>query len=79
MLDRVAQFALVAAAQAVAEADLQLNALQRQDAGVFLGTGMGGGNTVDDGYRALATCALPMRNAIWTTSPGAHDAWPVWR
>ena len=30
MLDRVAQFALAAAAQAVAEADLQLNALQRR-------------------------------------------------
>ncbi len=53
MLDRVAQFALVAAAQAVADADLQLDDIQRREAGVFLGTGMGGGNTIDGGYRAL--------------------------
>lgn len=53
MLDRVSQFALVAAAQAMADADLTLDNDERQRAGVFLGTGMGGGNTTDEGYRAL--------------------------
>lgn len=53
MLDRVSQFALVAAAQAMAAADLALDDDERLDAGVFLGTGMGGANSADDGYRAL--------------------------
>lgn len=53
MLDRVSQFALVAAAQAMADAGLSLDDDERQRAGVFLGTGMGGGSTTDDGYRAL--------------------------
>ncbi|HXH00833.1 MAG TPA: beta-ketoacyl synthase N-terminal-like domain-containing protein, partial [Xanthomonadaceae bacterium] len=53
MLDRVGQFALVAAAQAMAQADPALDDGERGRAGVFLGTGMGGGNTMDDGYRAL--------------------------
>lgn len=53
MLDRVSQFALVAAAQAMADANLALDDDERQRAGVFLGTGMGGGNTTDDGYRTL--------------------------
>ncbi len=53
MLDRVSQFALVAAAQAMAEANPSLDDDERQRAGVFLGTGMGGGGTTDDGYRTL--------------------------
>lgn len=53
MLDRVSQFALVAAAQAMAAADPALDDDERRGAGVFLGTGMGGANSTDDGYRAL--------------------------
>lgn len=53
MLDRVSRFALVAAAQAVAAAQLELSDAERHRAGVFMGTGMGGGHTTDEGYRAL--------------------------
>lgn len=53
MLDRFSQFALVAAEQAVASADLQLDTAERARTGVFIGTGMGGGHTTDDGYQAL--------------------------
>jgi len=53
MLDRVSQFALVAARQAVEGAGPGAFDDHLQRAGVFLGTGMGGGQTVDDGYRAL--------------------------
>lgn len=53
MLDRVGQFALVAAAQAVTDAQLVLDDGERERAGVSMGTGMGGGHTSDDGYRAL--------------------------
>ena len=51
MLDRVSQFALAAAAEAIADC----RALLERDrpstrAGVFVGTGMGGAQTTDDGY-----------------------------
>ncbi len=53
MLDRFSQFALVAAGQAMAGAGLQLNAEERARTGVFIGTGNGGGQIIDDGYHAL--------------------------
>ncbi|MEO7401610.1 MAG: beta-ketoacyl-[acyl-carrier-protein] synthase family protein [Polaromonas sp.] len=53
MLDRVSQFALVAARRALAEADAGLSASERTRAGVFIGTGMGGINTIDEGYQTL--------------------------
>ena len=53
MLDRVSQFALVAAAQAVSDAELRFNDSDRQRAGVFVGTGMGGAQTTEDGYLTL--------------------------
>ena len=56
MLDRVSQFALVAAAEAVGDAGLAFAAMDdagRARAGVFAGSGMGGAQTTDDGYRTL--------------------------
>jgi beta-ketoacyl-acyl-carrier-protein synthase II len=53
MLDRVSQFALVAASQAVAEAGAVFDGLDRGRAGVFVGTGMGGAETADEGYHTL--------------------------
>jgi 3-oxoacyl-[acyl-carrier-protein] synthase II len=53
MLDRVSQFALVAAAQAVAQAGDVFENLDRARAGVFVGTGMGGAQTTDEGYHTL--------------------------
>ncbi len=53
MLDRVSQFALAAASQAVAEAGAVFEGLDRGRAGVFVGTGMGGAETADDGYHIL--------------------------
>ncbi len=53
MLDRVSQFALAAAAQAVRDADLLWTNTNRQRAGVFIGTGMGGAQSTDDGYFTL--------------------------
>jgi len=49
-LDRYAQFALVAARQAVADAALIFDDERRDRAGVFWGTGMGGAQTVEQGY-----------------------------
>lgn len=53
MLDRVSQFALYAAAQAVNEAGGVFEGLDPARAGVFVGTGMGGAHATDDGYRTL--------------------------
>ncbi len=53
MLDRVSQFALVAAGQALADAGGVFDHLDRRRAGVFIGTGMGGAQTADDGYHTL--------------------------
>ncbi len=57
MLDRVSQFALVAAKQAVDDSRrapaAHLRAYLPERCGVFVGTGMGGTHTIDDGYQTL--------------------------
>ena len=53
MLDRVSQFALVAAKRALVDSDYEISPVARDRCGVFVGTGMGGINTLDDGYRTL--------------------------
>jgi nodulation protein E len=52
-LDRFAQFALVAAREAVAHAGLELAEAERDRAGVAIGSGMGGIGTQDDRYKKL--------------------------
>ncbi|AYH43871.1 beta-ketoacyl-[acyl-carrier-protein] synthase family protein [Azoarcus sp. DN11] len=52
-LDRVSQFALVAARQAVAAAGLDPARLDLARTGVTLGTGMGGANSLDEAYARL--------------------------
>ena len=53
MLDRVSQFAVVAARQAMTEAHAKEAGIEPDRIGVFLGTGMGSARTTDDGYRAF--------------------------
>lgn len=53
MLDRVSQFALAAARQALGNADLAILEEDKPRAGVAMGTGMGGAHTLDEGYQAL--------------------------
>jgi 3-oxoacyl-[acyl-carrier-protein] synthase II len=53
MLDRVSQLALVATRQALGDARLDLAAADRKRVGVFIGTGMGGALTTDEGYLSL--------------------------
>jgi len=50
MLDRVSQLALVAVAQAIADARLDFAQERRERCGVSVGTSMGGAQTTDDGY-----------------------------
>jgi len=53
VLDRVSQFALAAAGQALEDAGPALSAEDRLHTGVFLGSGMGGTNTTDEGYQNI--------------------------
>jgi 3-oxoacyl-[acyl-carrier-protein] synthase II len=49
-LDRCSQLGLIAAAAAVRDSGLELDAGQRQRAGVYWGTGMGGAGTIEAAY-----------------------------
>jgi len=53
LLDRVSHFAVVAANRAFADAACALTPAERGCAGVFVGTGMGGSQSMDDGYQTL--------------------------
>jgi 3-oxoacyl-[acyl-carrier-protein] synthase II len=53
MLDRVSQFALHAAQQAIDDAGLSFADENRKRIGIFLGTGMGGSETTDDSYQTV--------------------------
>lgn len=50
-LDRVSQFALAAAAEALASSRLELASAERTRIGVYWGTGMGGAHTMEAAYK----------------------------
>ncbi|HVZ13293.1 MAG TPA: beta-ketoacyl-[acyl-carrier-protein] synthase family protein [Bauldia sp.] len=52
-LDRVAQFAVVAAREAVAQSGLLLDGVQSERTAAIVGTGVGGAVTMDDSYRRV--------------------------
>jgi 3-oxoacyl-[acyl-carrier-protein] synthase II len=52
-LDRVTQFALAAAAQAIASSGLDLASANRDRIGVYWGSGMGGAHALDAGYKSV--------------------------
>lgn len=53
LLDKSAQFALVATRQALADARLDLTGVDPSRIGIFLGSAMGGAQSCDDSYKAL--------------------------
>jgi 3-oxoacyl-[acyl-carrier-protein] synthase II len=52
-IDRANQFALVAASQAWKDSGMQLTEEEKRRSGVYLGTGMGGANTLESSYEQL--------------------------
>jgi 3-oxoacyl-(acyl-carrier-protein) synthase len=52
-LDRVTQFALAAAAQAIAASGIDLAAAERERIGVYWGTGFGGAQTLEASYKQV--------------------------
>ena len=77
MLDRVSQFACFAARQALADSCLDLARADRRRIGVFLGTGMGGSQSSDDGYRSLYEDRSD-RVKPFTVLLGMHNAPAAW-
>lgn len=77
MLDRVSQFAVVAAKQAVAALPADWAALGQNRVGVFVGTGMGGVLSNDDGYRTLYADGSD-RIKPFTVLAGMHNAPAAW-
>jgi len=53
LLDRVSQLALIAAQQAILDSRLRGAPAEREHCGVFVGTGMGGAETTEEGYHTL--------------------------
>jgi 3-oxoacyl-[acyl-carrier-protein] synthase II len=77
MLDRVSQFALFAANQAVGQARIDLSQVDHGRAGVFVGTGMGGSMSSDDGYKTLYGDRSD-RIKPFTVLMGMHNAPAAW-
>ena len=77
MLDRFSQFALVAARQALADAQLEMEMVDRGRTGVFVGTGMGGSISNDEGYQTLYGEASD-RIRPFTVLLGMYNAAAAW-
>jgi 3-oxoacyl-[acyl-carrier-protein] synthase II len=58
-MERFSQFALVAATQAVADAQLELSAEEQARAGVCMGSCLGGAGTLEDGYIEVLQHEIP--------------------
>jgi beta-ketoacyl-acyl-carrier-protein synthase II len=77
LLDRTSQMALVAASQAWTDSGLELNDVEKQRSGVYLGTGMGGANSLDEMfgklYRENAARVSPLFvTKIMSNAPASH-------
>ena len=77
MLDRVSQFALVSARQALDAAGNALADCDRERGGVFVGTGMGGSISNDEGYATLYGESSD-RIKPYTVLLGMHNAPAAW-
>jgi 3-oxoacyl-(acyl-carrier-protein) synthase len=76
-LDRAGQFALVAMREALARSTLSLDAVDRARLGVFVGIGMGGSTSMDEGYRTLYGDRSD-RVKPYTVLTGMHNAPAGW-
>ena len=77
MLDRFSLFALFAANQAVQDSQCALAGTDLGRVGVFVGTGMGGTTTIDEGYKTLYGDNSD-RIKPFTILMGMHNAAAAW-
>jgi beta-ketoacyl-acyl-carrier-protein synthase II len=77
MMDRFSQIALAAARQAVLDAGIDFAAERRSACGVFVGCGMGGSDTTDQGYQQIYAEKSPRVNpfTVLATMTNAAAAW----
>ena len=71
-IDRVSQFAMAAAAQAIAASKLDLEAADRGRIGVYWGTGMGGAQTLDASFKGLYGRTTKLTNGQTVTANMAY-------
>ena len=81
-MDRFAQFAMAAAAEAMAQAELKIDTTNRDRVGVVIGTGIGGIGTIIDSYEIMkergpervSPFLIPMMiSCLLYTSPSPRD------
>jgi 3-oxoacyl-[acyl-carrier-protein] synthase II len=77
LLDRTSQMALIAAGQAWRDSGLELSEEEKQRSGVYLGTGMGGANSLDEMfgklYKSGAARVSPLFvPRIMSNAPASH-------
>lgn len=77
MLDKFSRFALFAANQALNDSHTDLTQADRTRAGVFIGTGMGGTHSMDEGYQTLYADGSD-RIKPFTILLGMHNAAAAW-
>ena len=77
MMDRVTQFATVAARRALIDSGFVLTDSERDRTGVFVGTGMGAAHSLDDGYKRLYSEKSLRVNPL-TILLGMHNAPAAW-
>ena len=77
MMDRFSLFALFAANQAVEDSQRALAGADRSRVGVFIGTGMGGSTSMDEGYKTLYGDDSD-RIKPFTILLGMHNAAAAW-
>jgi 3-oxoacyl-[acyl-carrier-protein] synthase II len=77
MMDRVAQMAVIAAQRALARSGLLVEGRGPADAGIYMGCGLGGSNSIQDAYRTyyqrqtrkLKPSSVPL---IMANAPASH-------
>jgi 3-oxoacyl-[acyl-carrier-protein] synthase II len=77
MLDRVSQFALMATRRALLDSSMVLSAADLSRVGVFVGTGSGASQTLDEGYQRLYKDQSDRVNPL-TILMGMHNAPAAW-
>lgn len=77
MLDRASQLALVTARDALRDAAVEAGSLDRTRCGVFVGTGLAGAHSSDEGFRRLYGERNP-RVAPYTVLLAMHHAAAAW-
>ncbi|MDB5818289.1 MAG: 3-oxoacyl-[acyl-carrier-protein] synthase [Rhizobacter sp.] len=77
MLDRFSLLGLLAANQAIDDSGIRLQDADRSRVGVFMGTGMGGTCSMDDGYKTLYEDHSD-RIKPFTVLMGMHNAAAAW-